>query len=49
MLNQPVRHTEASARSGSFAPRFCPSSVAAALESPHAGRIAKTMMRIAIV
>src|SRR2546421_4070325 len=41
--------TDASARSGLPAPRFWPTSVAAALASPHAGRRAKSTMRIAIV
>jgi len=42
MLYKPVRHTACSARSGFPAPRFWPTSVAAALLSPHEGRIAKT-------
>ena len=41
--------TERAARSGFFAPRFWPTSVAAAFDIPHDGRSAKTTMRIAIV
>src|SRR5687767_15055842 len=37
MLYQPIRHTDASARSGRDAPRFWPTSVAPALDMPHAG------------
>ena len=40
--------TARSARSGSPAPRPWPTIVAAAFESPHAGRIAKRMTRMAI-
>ena len=41
--------TEASARSGARAPKFWPTSVAAALLRPHAGKNMNIMMRIAIV
>jgi hypothetical protein len=49
MFIQPMRHTAASARSGSPAPRFCPTSVAAALDMPQAGIRVNIMMRIVIV
>ncbi len=38
--------TLSSARSISFAPRFCPTSVAAALLNPHAGKMKKMTLRI---
>ena len=41
--------TERSARSGFFAPRFWPTSVAAAFDIPQDGRMAKMTMRTAIV
>ena len=44
-----ARHTDASARSGCLAPRFCPTSVAAAFDSPHDGIRTNMMMRITIV
>ena len=44
-----VDNTEVSARAGCLAPRFCPTSVAAALLRPHDGRMTKMMIRIAIV
>ena len=49
MLYQPIRHTDASARSGRAAPRFWPTSVAAALDMPHAGISVNIMMRMAMV
>ena len=48
-LYLPAVHTASSARSGFFAPSAWPTIVAAALLSPHAGRIAKITMRIPIV
>ncbi len=42
-------HTARSARAGSFAPSACPTMVAAALESPHAGMMAKRITRMPIV
>src|SRR5437588_12417692 len=44
-----VRHTEASARSGLPAPRFWPTSVAAAFDKPHDGISTNIRMRTAIV
>ena len=44
-----VFHTDCSARSGCLAPRFCPTNVAAALLSPHAGIIKKISKRMAMV
>ncbi len=49
MFIQPMRHTAASARPGSPAPRFCPTSVAAALDMPQAGISVNIITRIAIV
>ena len=49
MFIQPIRQTAASARSDLPAPRFCPTSVAAALDMPQAGISVNIMMRIAIV
>ena len=49
MFAKPVTHTERYARAGFPAPRFCPTSVAAALLMPHDGSIAKMMIRSAIV
>ena len=43
-----LRHTDFAARSGCFAPRFCPVSVAAALAIPQAGNIVKMQIRIAV-
>ena len=48
-LYLPAVHTACSARSGFFAPNACPTIVAAALASPHAGRIAKITVRMPIV
>ena len=48
MFHAPVTHTARSARSGARAPRFCPTSVAAAFATPQAGRMMKMTMRIAI-
>src|SRR5437867_1887812 len=44
-----VFHTDSSARSGCLAPRFWPTSVAAALLKPKAGKIKNTIQRIATV
>ena len=44
-----MSQTERSARSGFEAPRFCPTSVAAALLNPHDGKITKIIIRTAIV
>jgi hypothetical protein len=49
MLAQPVIQTERSARSGCPAPRFCPTRVAAALDTPHEGSRVKMKMRTAMV
>ncbi len=49
MFTKPVLQTAFSALSGLPAPRFWPTSVAAALAIPHAGRIVKMIMRMAIV
>src|ERR1051326_8655366 len=48
-LKKLARHTDCSARSGCFAPRFCPTSIAAADPSPHEGRVEKITMRMATV
>src|SRR5215813_2255086 len=48
-LKKLARHTACSARSGRFAPRFCPTSVAAADPSPQEGRVEKITIRIATV
>ena len=45
----PAVHTERSARSGCLAPRFCPTSVAAALLMPQLGSSAKMIRRMPIV
>ena len=45
----PAVHAARSARSGFLAPRFCPTSVAAALASPKEGRMAKMTSRMAMV
>ena len=47
MLYRPASHTARSLRSGRFAPRFCPTSVAAAEQMPHEGISANRMMRMA--
>ena len=49
MLYQPICQTEASARSGCCAPRFCPTRVAAAFDMPQAGIIVNIITRIAMV
>ena len=49
MLYQPICQTEASARSGCCAPRFWPTSVAAAFDMPQAGIIVNIITRIAMV
>ena len=49
MLYTPHSQTERSARSGRLAPRFCPTSVAAALLNHHAGSTEKITIRIAMV
>src|SRR5437868_8924616 len=43
-----VRQTDLSALSGCPAPRFCPTSVAAALARPHAGKMVKMQIRMAV-
>ena len=48
-LNQHARHADDSARSGWPAPRFCPTSVAAAFDSPHDGISTNMMIRMTIV
>ena len=48
-MNQHARHTDVSARSGWPAPRFWPTSVAAAFDSPHDGISTNMMMRITMV
>ena len=49
MFIHPVTHTALSALSGFFAPRFCPTSVEAALLIPHDGKIVNPIILIAIV
>ena len=48
MFQPPVIHTARSARSGFPAPRFWPTSVEAAFESPQQGRMTKSATRMAI-
>ena len=48
MFHIPVNHTARSARSGFRAPKFCPTSVAAALLKPHDGRMTKMTTRMEI-
>ncbi len=48
-LNQHARHTDVSARSGLPAPRFWPTSVAAAFDNPHDGISTNMMILITIV
>src|SRR4051812_37454946 len=49
MLKNAARQTDASARSGFMAPRFWPTSVAAAFDKPHDGSSANTTIRMAMV